>query len=154
MSNDRISNVQCMLSHNLVFYFKMKEMWGEKTLRGDTRCWAQGMDGWRPLQSIPQLKWCLLATGNPLMNETDLAILVLNMLIKICEFYPNRWACETGHWTSESSVLSFCSDDCWVQYANVLHKALFLGFYPAWYTCDRCAFSKVQHLLFIFYLEK
>ena len=65
-------------------------MSAEGTLRPETKCWAQGMDGWRPLQNIPQLKWYLLATGNAVMNETDLAVLILNMLIKICEFYPNR----------------------------------------------------------------
>ena len=68
----------------------MKDMSAEGTLRPETKCWAQGMDGWRPLQNIPQLKWYLLATGNAVMNETDLAVLILNMLIKICEFYPNR----------------------------------------------------------------
>ena len=69
---------------------QMKDMSAEGILRPETKCWAQGMDGWRPLQSIPQLKWYLLATGNAVMNETDLAVLILNMLIKICEFYPNR----------------------------------------------------------------
>ena len=68
----------------------MKEMAAEGTLRPETKCWAQGMDGWRALQTIPQLKWYLLATGIAVMNETDLAVLILNMLIKICEFYPNR----------------------------------------------------------------
>ncbi|KAK2561616.1 DnaJ-like protein subfamily C member 13 [Acropora cervicornis] len=73
------------------FSFKdMKEMAAEGTLRPETKCWAQGMDGWRPLQSISQLKWYLLATGTAVMNETDLAVLILNMLIKMCEFYPNR----------------------------------------------------------------
>lgn len=69
----------------------MKDMSAEGILRPETKCWAQGMDGWRPLQSIPQLKWYLLATGSAVMNETDLAVLILNMLIKICEFYPNRY---------------------------------------------------------------
>ena len=74
---------------------QMKEMSAAGTLRPETKCWAQGMDGWRPLQSIPQLKWYLLATGNAVMNESDLAVLILNMLIKICEFYPNRLGLDT-----------------------------------------------------------
>lgn len=49
------------------------------------------MDGWRPLQAIPQLKWCLLATGQAVMNESDLATLILNMLITMCSYYPSRW---------------------------------------------------------------
>ncbi|ETE67442.1 DnaJ-like subfamily C member 13, partial [Ophiophagus hannah] len=62
---------------------EMQELWTEGKLTSKTRCWAQGMDGWRPLQVIPQLKWCLLATGQAVLNETDLATLILNMLITI-----------------------------------------------------------------------
>lgn len=77
-------------------FSQMKEMSAEGTLRPETKCWAQGMDGWRPLQSIPQLKWYLLATGSAVMNESELAVLILNMLIKICEFYPNRLGLDTS----------------------------------------------------------
>lgn len=69
----------------------MKQMWEEGILRPETKCWSQGMDGWRPLATIPQLKWYLMATGSPILNETDLCVLVLNMLIKMSEFYPNRY---------------------------------------------------------------
>ncbi|XP_023933252.1 dnaJ homolog subfamily C member 13-like [Lingula anatina] len=69
---------------------EMKDLYKEGVLHAKTRCWAQGMDGWRPLSSVPQLKWCLLATGQAVMNESDLAIAILNMLIKISEFYPSR----------------------------------------------------------------
>ncbi|KAJ3611304.1 hypothetical protein NHX12_021320 [Muraenolepis orangiensis] len=62
-------------------YEEMQEFWSAGVLTAKTRCWAQGMDGWRPLQAIPQLKWCLLATGQAVMNESDLATLILNMLI-------------------------------------------------------------------------
>lgn len=69
----------------------MQEFWNTGVLTAKTRCWAQGMDGWRPLQAIPQLKWCLLATGQAVMNESDLATLILNMLITMCSYYPSRW---------------------------------------------------------------
>lgn len=69
----------------------MKDFWKDEVINGSTRCWCQGMDGWRPLQHIPQLKWFLLATGLPLMNETDMTVLILNMLIRICSYYPNRY---------------------------------------------------------------
>lgn len=69
----------------------MQEFWSSGVLTAKTRCWAQGMDGWRPLQAIPQLKWCLLATGQAVMNESDLATLILNMLITMCSYYPSRW---------------------------------------------------------------
>ncbi|XP_063063079.1 dnaJ homolog subfamily C member 13-like isoform X6 [Engraulis encrasicolus] len=69
---------------------EMQEFWSDGTLTAKTRCWAQGMDGWRPLQAIPQLKWCLLASGQAVMNETDLATLILNMLITMCSYFPSR----------------------------------------------------------------
>uniref|UniRef100_A0A8D2LVZ6 DnaJ heat shock protein family (Hsp40) member C13 n=1 Tax=Varanus komodoensis TaxID=61221 RepID=A0A8D2LVZ6_VARKO len=69
---------------------EMQELWTEGKLTSKTRCWAQGMDGWRPLQAIPQLKWCLLATGQAVLNETDLATLILNMLVTMCSYFPSR----------------------------------------------------------------
>lgn len=75
----------------LHFLLQMQEFWSTGVLTAKTRCWAQGMDGWRPLQAIPQLKWCLLATGQAVMNESDLATLILNMLITMCSYYPSRW---------------------------------------------------------------
>lgn len=71
-------------------FHDMKEFWSEGKINSKTRCWAQGMDGWRLLHGIPQLKWCLLATGTPVMNESELATLILNMLIKICDYFPSR----------------------------------------------------------------
>ena len=76
---------------------EMKEFWDQGSIHAKTRCWAQGMDGWRPLQTIPQLKWCLMATSQAVMNETDLATLILNMLIRMCDFYPSRWGMDVFH---------------------------------------------------------
>ena len=69
----------------------MKQLWKDEMINAKTRCWAQGMDGWRALHLIPQLKWSLLATGQAVLNETDLATLILNMLIRMCEYYPSRY---------------------------------------------------------------
>uniref|UniRef100_A0A6I8R119 DnaJ heat shock protein family (Hsp40) member C13 n=1 Tax=Xenopus tropicalis TaxID=8364 RepID=A0A6I8R119_XENTR len=71
-------------------FVEMQEFWNKGILSPKTRCWAQGMDGWRPLQVIPQLKWCLLAAGQAVLNETDLATLILNMLITMCSYFPSR----------------------------------------------------------------
>ncbi|XP_053386463.1 dnaJ homolog subfamily C member 13-like isoform X2 [Mercenaria mercenaria] len=71
-------------------YEELKRFYDEGIVHAKTRCWAQGMDGWRPLQSVPQLKWTLLATGQAVMNESDLGCLILNMFIKMCEYYPSR----------------------------------------------------------------
>ena len=68
----------------------MKDMYKEGVLTDKTKCWAQGMDGWRQLCHISQLKWYTVATGTQLMNESEIAILILKMLIRICEYYPSR----------------------------------------------------------------
>jgi DnaJ family protein C protein 13 len=73
------------------FSFKeMKELYANGTIDAKTRCWAQGMDGWRTIDKIPQLKWSLMANGQAHMNETSMTILILNMLIKMCAYYPSR----------------------------------------------------------------
>lgn len=98
---------------SLLFVLQMQEFWNTGVLTAKTRCWAQGMDGWRPLQAIPQLKWCLLATGQAVMNESDLATLILNMLITMCSYYPSRWAVcpvntsSLGKFPSHDIVMSF-----------------------------------------------
>ena len=48
------------------------------------------MDGWKTIEKIPQLKWSLLATSSAHMNETTMAILILNILLKMCHFYPSK----------------------------------------------------------------
>ncbi|KAG0721186.1 DnaJ subfamily C member 13 [Chionoecetes opilio] len=73
------------------FSFKeLKECWTSGSLSPKTLCWAQGMDGWHPLTNIPQLKWSLAATGTAVMTESDLATLVLNMLVTTCRYFPSR----------------------------------------------------------------
>ncbi|XP_019858666.1 PREDICTED: dnaJ homolog subfamily C member 13 [Amphimedon queenslandica] len=69
---------------------EMKELWTGETLHPKSRCWAQGMEGWKPLDQIAQLKWNLMATGTPLLNESEVAALILNMLIRMCNSYPTR----------------------------------------------------------------
>ncbi|XP_076821267.1 dnaJ homolog subfamily C member 13-like isoform X2 [Clavelina lepadiformis] len=69
---------------------EMKDFWEDGTLTAKSRCWAQGMDGWRPLHLVTQLKWTLMASGQAVMNETDLSITILNILISICRMYPSK----------------------------------------------------------------
>ncbi|XP_039452152.1 dnaJ homolog subfamily C member 13 isoform X2 [Culex pipiens pallens] len=73
-----------------VTFSELKDLWQKGVLTPRTRCWAVGMDGWRSLQQIPQLKWCLMAKGSPLYNETELAQHVLDILIKCTSFFPSR----------------------------------------------------------------
>jgi len=73
------------------FSFKeIHQLYEEGKINESTRFWAQGIDGWKPMLEIPQMKWVLIAKGNPLLNETELAIQILNILIKICEYYPSK----------------------------------------------------------------
>lgn len=68
----------------------MKDLYQKGVITYKTKCWAGQLDGWRALAQLPQLKWCLLARNGPVMNETDLATLILNILIKMCEYFPSR----------------------------------------------------------------
>ena len=69
----------------------MAELFKKGTITARTKCWAAGISEWRFLQNIPQLKWCLVAKGSPVFNESELACLVLNILIKVCSYYPTRF---------------------------------------------------------------
>ncbi|XP_062135863.1 dnaJ homolog subfamily C member 13 isoform X2 [Drosophila sulfurigaster albostrigata] len=73
-----------------ITYSELKELWQKGQITPKTRCWAIGMDGWRSLQQIPQLKWCLIAKGTPLYDETELASKILDILIKCTSFFPSR----------------------------------------------------------------
>jgi len=68
----------------------LKELYSQGGLTSTTRCWAQGLEGWRPLVNISQLKWTLVASGNPVMNESELAISILEVFTVICEYFPSR----------------------------------------------------------------
>lgn len=79
------------LSHNGPLRFSdVETLWNEGKLNEKTKFWAQGMEGWKVASDIPQLKWCILATGNPVMNESELATCILDIFIKICEYYPSH----------------------------------------------------------------
>uniref|UniRef100_A0A1I8HXS4 J domain-containing protein n=1 Tax=Macrostomum lignano TaxID=282301 RepID=A0A1I8HXS4_9PLAT len=68
---------------------ELKELFENGSVNKDTRVWAQGFEGWKPLASVPQLRWTLLATGKEVLNESDLAVAGLNILIRMCEFFPS-----------------------------------------------------------------
>lgn len=69
---------------------QMKELYQKGVITPRTKCWAMGLDGWRTVVQLPQLKWCFIAKGNPVLNESDLATLILNILIKMCQYFPSR----------------------------------------------------------------
>uniref|UniRef100_H2Z525 J domain-containing protein n=1 Tax=Ciona savignyi TaxID=51511 RepID=H2Z525_CIOSA len=92
-------------------FHEMKDFWEDGTLTAKSRCWAQGMDGWRHVHTIPQLKWVLMASGQAVLNPTDLSIVILNILIRICEYYPSRLA---------YIILFFISK--WLCYLDCFHR--------------------------------
>ena len=69
---------------------EMKDLAEKKEITGSTRCWANGMDGWRPLVNISQLKWKLIGTENGVLNDSELAIKILDIFTTICEYFPSR----------------------------------------------------------------
>lgn len=71
-------------------FSEIEELWRKGKLNEKTKFWSQGMEGWKTAREISQLKWCLLASGNPVMNESELATCILNIFIQICEYYPSR----------------------------------------------------------------
>ena len=49
-----------------------------------------GLDGWKTMDRIPQLKWTLLASGQSLLNDSEVALTILDILISMCSLYPSR----------------------------------------------------------------
>ncbi|XP_015609793.1 dnaJ homolog subfamily C member 13 isoform X2 [Cephus cinctus] len=68
----------------------LKNLYAAGKVTYKTKVWAQGLDGWRMISQVPQLKWTLVAKGTPVINESELATLILNILIKMCEYFPSR----------------------------------------------------------------
>lgn len=49
-----------------------------------------GLDGWKTIDRIPQLKWTLTASGQGILNDSELASLILDILISMCTLFPSR----------------------------------------------------------------
>lgn len=71
-------------------FSEIEDVFKEKKLNEKTKLWSQGMEGWKIASEIPQVKWCILASGKPVMNESELATCILNIFIQICEYYPSH----------------------------------------------------------------
>lgn len=67
-----------------VSFAEMCDLYEEKTITSKTKVWAQGLEGWRLLHQVAQLKWTLTAKGQAVMNETEMASLILSILISVC----------------------------------------------------------------------
>eukprot|EP00727_Mastigamoeba_balamuthi_P010951 m51a1_g6479 hypothetical protein (2880) ;mRNA; r:107787-117893 len=69
---------------------ELRELWASGDVGPATLVWAQGMEDWRALRDVPQLRWALMATGNALLTSVELATLVLDVMYKLCKLYPIR----------------------------------------------------------------
>ena len=73
-----------------VGYTELRDLYTEGAVSAKTKVWAQGMEGWRLLHQVPQLKWTLVARGTAVMNESELATLILRILITMARGFPSR----------------------------------------------------------------
>lgn len=76
--------------HGPLRFSEVEDLWKAGKVNERTKFWSQGMDGWRVAQDIPQLKWCLMAVGSAVMNESELAVCILNIFIQVCDYYPSH----------------------------------------------------------------
>jgi len=73
-----------------VSFKELCKLFEDKEVNAKTKVWSQGMEGWRNLQQVSQLKWTLLSKGTAVMNESEMSSLILDIFITICKFYPSR----------------------------------------------------------------
>ncbi|XP_053615104.1 dnaJ homolog subfamily C member 13 isoform X2 [Plodia interpunctella] len=73
-----------------VSFQQLKDLYKSGEINNKTKCWANSMEGWRAVGSVPQLKWTLAARGTAVMDESALAATVLDLLITCARYYPSR----------------------------------------------------------------
>lgn len=67
-----------------VSFAEMTQLFEDKVIHPRTKVWAQGLEGWRLLQQVAQLKWTLVAKGQAVLNESEMSSLILGMLVTVC----------------------------------------------------------------------
>lgn len=70
--------------------FQLKTLFEEGSISENTKCWASGLDGWRPVHSIVQLLWTFVVSEKGKLNESQLAVHCLDTLISVTQFFPSR----------------------------------------------------------------
>ncbi|CAH0401433.1 unnamed protein product [Chilo suppressalis] len=73
-----------------VSFQQLKDLYKSGEINNKTKCWANSMEGWRAVGSVPQLKWSLVARGTAVLDESALAATVLDLLITCARYYPSR----------------------------------------------------------------
>ncbi|VDK82276.1 unnamed protein product, partial [Litomosoides sigmodontis] len=75
-----------------VTFSEMKKLYEQKVIFERTQIWAQGLDQWTTLSAVSQFRWtvcCSLGTDS-LYNFTELCVLILDIFIQMCTFFPSR----------------------------------------------------------------
>ncbi|CAG9795547.1 unnamed protein product, partial [Diatraea saccharalis] len=73
-----------------VSFQQLKDLYKSGEINNKTKCWANSMEGWRAVGSVPQLKWSLSARGTAVLDESALAATILDLLITCARYYPSR----------------------------------------------------------------
>ncbi|KRZ86631.1 DnaJ -like protein subfamily C member 13 [Trichinella sp. T8] len=71
-------------------FHHMKKMYKYGEIGKNTKIWGSGMDEWKPLESVAQFRWTLVASGTAQMNETKLAVKILDILLRMIDYFPSR----------------------------------------------------------------
>ncbi|XP_059089728.1 dnaJ homolog subfamily C member 13-like [Tigriopus californicus] len=71
-------------------FSELQKLFQEKSVHPKSKVWAQGLESWKLLQQVAQLKWNLIAKGQAVMNESEMASLILSILISVCRYYPSK----------------------------------------------------------------
>ena len=75
----------------LVCYIQLKKLYQEGVIDARSKCWATGLETWKPLSTIAQLKWFIIAEKQlGLLNESQLARVILDTLIQVVSFCPAK----------------------------------------------------------------
>ncbi|GBP27281.1 DnaJ homolog subfamily C member 13 [Eumeta japonica] len=73
-----------------VSFQELKDLYKSNAINSRTKCWANSMEGWRALATIPQLKWTLVARSTPVFDESALASTILDLLTTCARYFPTR----------------------------------------------------------------
>ncbi|KRX78176.1 DnaJ -like protein subfamily C member 13 [Trichinella sp. T6] len=71
-------------------FHHMKKMYKYGEIGKNTKIWGSGMDEWKPLENVAQFRWTLVASGTAQMNETKLAVKILDILLRMIDYFPSR----------------------------------------------------------------
>ncbi|KEG15603.1 endosomal trafficking protein RME-8 [Trypanosoma grayi] len=74
-----------------VSYIRLKQLYEEGVVTGDTKVWAQGLSGWKEFKDVPQLRWGIIANkSSKLLTLTEVSSTILDIFLLLCAYYPSK----------------------------------------------------------------